>query len=155
MMPVFEIYEKSNFYKETLPGTNSGASGLTKRLSMRTIAVIFTAIMAMIVPKFGLFISLTGSFACTCLAFILPIMMYDMLFKEESSKTRKTFHKVVLVVGITAGIISFIIAFSALVKAFNEQEDEIDADIALLANTTTSETTSISGINRSLSGLLL
>lgn len=150
MMPVFEIYEKSSLYQNTLPCSNSGVSGMTKRLSMRTLAVIFTAIMAMIVPKFGLFISLTGSFACTCLAFILPIMMYDMLYKEETSKCIKNVHKMILVVGISAGLISFAVAFSALVKAFNEEEDIGDIDEALLANSTTQATIPIDGLNHHL-----
>ena len=44
------------------------------------MTVILTAIMAMIVPKFGLFINLIGAFACTALAFVLPVRMYDKLF---------------------------------------------------------------------------
>jgi hypothetical protein len=35
--------------------------------------VIGTAISAMVVPKFGLFLSFSGAFACTGLAFILPV----------------------------------------------------------------------------------
>ena len=40
---------------------------------MRTLVVIFVAIIAMVIPNFGLFISLSGAFTCTALAFILPV----------------------------------------------------------------------------------
>jgi len=39
-----------------------------------------TAIVAMSVPKFGLFINLIGSIACTALAFVVPILIYDRTF---------------------------------------------------------------------------
>jgi hypothetical protein len=74
--------------------------------------------------------------------------MYDMLYKDETTKCRKNVHKLILVVGVFAGVISFIIAFSALVKAFNEEEELGDIDDALMANMTTEATTSIDGINQ-------
>ena len=43
------------------------------------------AFMAMIVPKFGLFINLVGAFACTVLAFIMPVWIYNKLHKDEIS----------------------------------------------------------------------
>ena len=39
--------------------------------------IISSGIVATIVPKFGLFINLTGAFACTALAFILPVSIND------------------------------------------------------------------------------
>ena len=47
-----------------------------KNIVLRTIIVVFTGLLAMVVPKFGLFINLTGAFACTALAFILPTLMH-------------------------------------------------------------------------------
>jgi len=44
-----------------------------KSMIFRTLVVILTGISAMVVPKFGLFINLTGAFACTALAFVLPV----------------------------------------------------------------------------------
>jgi amino acid permease len=39
-----------------------------------------TAIVAMVVPKFGLFINLVGSFACTALGFVIPVLVYNKAF---------------------------------------------------------------------------
>ena len=70
LMPVFEILEASNLYAK-MPTLSSFQP--TKRLFFRTLIVLLSATGAMIVPKFGLFINLIGSFACTALAFILPV----------------------------------------------------------------------------------
>ena len=44
--------------------------------------VMLTAVSAMVVPKFGLFVNLTGAFACTALAFVLPPLMYNKAYSE-------------------------------------------------------------------------
>lgn len=74
LMPVFEIIESANIYNK-IPTLRSFRP--TKRMVVRTIVVLLTAASAMVVPKFGLFINLIGSFACTALAFILPVRMYN------------------------------------------------------------------------------
>ena len=84
LMPVFEIIESSNLYKR-MPTLSSFLP--TKRLIIRTLLVLLSATLAMLVPKFGLFINLIGSFACTALAFILPVQMYDKT--HEGQITRK------------------------------------------------------------------
>ena len=55
---------------------------MLKDLVWRSIAVILTAVSAMVIPRLGLFLNLVGSFACTALAFILPVVIYDKLHKE-------------------------------------------------------------------------
>jgi hypothetical protein len=90
----------------------------------------------MIVPKFGLFISLTGSFACTCLAFILPIRMYDILHYDLMSVNRRYFHNFLIVIGCIAGTISFIVSTKELIKAFGSPEDGIVANVTLPVNST-------------------
>jgi len=85
--------------------------------------VIATGISATIVPKFGLFINLTGAFACTALAFILPVLMYSTLFKDEMTPRRRNFHYCVAVFGTLCGAISFIISFVEIVKAFSDDEE--------------------------------
>ena len=83
LIPVFEIIESSNLYK-SLPTLSSYLP--TKRLFLRTLIVLLTAIGATVVPKFGLFINLVGSFACTALAFILPVLMYNKTHKGKLSR---------------------------------------------------------------------
>lgn len=51
--------------------------------------------------------------------------MYSTLFKEEISKKRRYFHYFVVVFGTLCGIISFVLSFIELIKAFTE-DDETD-----------------------------
>lgn len=74
MMPFFEIIEKSTRYAK------AKACGKYKVYVFRTFAVIGTALVAMSVPKFGLFINLVGSVACTALAFVIPVLIYNNAF---------------------------------------------------------------------------
>lgn len=85
MMPVFEIVESANFYGRIPTLSNFKP---TKRMVFRTSFVLLTAVGAMVVPKFGLFINLIGAFACTALAFILPVRIYDKTHKEEITRRR-------------------------------------------------------------------
>jgi len=85
----------------------------------RTSLVLLTSFGAMIVPKFGLFINLIGSFACTALAFILPVHIYDKAHKGELSRRRQWIHYTLVVFGIICGLISFIISIKDLIKAFS------------------------------------
>lgn len=123
LMPVFEIIESSGFYNR-IPTLISFRP--TKRMCFRTVVVLLTATGAIIVPKFGLFINLIGSFACTSLAFILPVYMYNKMFSEELSKRRKYMHYTLLAFGCVCGTISFIISIKEIVNAFsvNDQSAE-------------------------------
>jgi len=77
-MPAIDIIEKTEcFQKMSNPFLRFGEKyEYAKNIVLRTIIVVFTGLLAMIVPKFGLFINLTGAFACTALAFILPTLMH-------------------------------------------------------------------------------
>jgi len=86
----------------------------------RTSAVILTAIIAMSVPKFGLFINLVGSVACTALAFIIPIKIYNTVFVKEITKVRKWLHLGIVVAGLIGGSLSFAISIYNIVLAFSE-----------------------------------
>lgn len=86
-----------------------------KYIIIRTALVIFTAILAMVIPKFALFINLVGAFAGTTLAFILPCYLYIVVFKDEISNISRTFHKVIIVLGIGLGIMSFLTSLYELI----------------------------------------
>ena len=83
----------------------------------------------MIVPKFGLFINLIGSFACTALAFILPVQMYNKTHEGELSRRRKTMHLILVIFGCICGAISFVMSVIEIAKAFTE-DDPAGQDIA-------------------------
>ena len=80
VIPAIDIAEKGSFY-EKLPTWDKFPR--IKSMIFRSILVILTGISAMIIPKFGLFINLSGAFACTALAFVLPALMYNKAFKGD------------------------------------------------------------------------
>lgn len=117
MMPVFQIFEKSKAYTK-LP-TMRHFKGLS-RLYSRTLMVVFTAFLAMVVPKFGLFINLTGSFVCTALAFVLPVVIYNRLFWSSLTQRRRWGHRLLMAFGVACGGVSFVISCVEIAKAFGE-----------------------------------
>lgn len=84
--------------------------------------VSLTAIGAMLVPKFGLFINLIGSFACTALAFILPVYIYDKVHSMELTQKWKWIHRALVFFGVLCGGISFFISAVDLINAFSEKD---------------------------------
>lgn len=107
LMPAVEIIEESKCYAR-MP--NSKKRPWMKFIIVRTLSVIFTGVLAMAVPKFGMFLNLTGAIAGTTLAFIIPCTMYLILYKDEISKLSRIMHQLIIVVGVILGIISFIIS---------------------------------------------
>ena len=131
IMPVFEIFEKSATY-QNLPTV--GTFPAAKRLILRTVAVILVAISAMIVPKFGLFINLIGAFACTALAFVLPVIMYNQMYSKDMTFKSRVLHYALMAFGITCGLISFVVSFIDIVNSFGEEKESVPEGSELLTN---------------------
>lgn len=93
---------------------------MLKDITWRSFAVILTAVSAMVIPRLGLFLNLVGSFACTALAFILPVVIYDKLHKEEISRRKRWFHRFLIIFGLVAGSLSSAISIYKLVLAFGQ-----------------------------------
>lgn len=72
LIPAIDITEKSSAFVNS-PNPFARVNPYIKNIILRTAIVILTGVLAQVVPKFGLFINLTGAFACTALAFILPV----------------------------------------------------------------------------------
>ena len=98
---------------------------------------MMTGMLATVVPKFGLFINLTGAFACTSLAFLLPVsttfypfisyqtMMYNKCFADTVTTRRRIMHYVLIFFGCICGLISFVMSMVEIVKAFDEGEPDL------------------------------
>ena len=80
------------------------------------------AIVAMIVPKFGLFINLVGAFACTALAFVMPVWIYNRLHSESLTKTKRYMHYALVTFGLIAGGIASVVSIYDLVQAFAHED---------------------------------
>ena len=73
-MPAINISEKTSWFINS-PNPFKKHE-YTKNIILRSLIVLMTGMMATVIPKFGLFINLTGAFSCTALAFILPVSTY-------------------------------------------------------------------------------
>ena len=89
IVPALDITEKGSLFTNTPNPFEKYKKPFLKNIIMRTFIVIMSAFLAQIIPKFGLFINLSGAFACTGLAFIFPIMMYNKLFDQEMALRQK------------------------------------------------------------------
>ena len=76
----------------------------------------------MIVPKFGLFINLVGAFACTALAFVMPVYIYNTTYKEELTKRKRYFHYFIVFLGLIAGSIATVVSVYDLMQAFGHED---------------------------------
>jgi proton-coupled amino acid transporter len=115
LLPVYDILEKTRSF-ESLPTLKTFPP--FKRLLVRASCVVFTAVLAMVVPKFGLFISLIGSFACTILVFVLPVIVYEKLHQMHPCK--KWAHRILMAFGLLSGIFGASISVIKIIKAFAE-----------------------------------
>ena len=77
VMPALNIMEKTRCFDEC--SSPSEKYPYLKNILLRSLIVFLSGFTATIVPKFGLFINLTGAFACTALAFILPVSVSRVL----------------------------------------------------------------------------
>lgn len=89
---------------------------------MRTLCVLFSYIIAVSVPKFGLFVNLIGALSGTVLSFVMPIMIYNKVFASEMSCKRKMLHIALILFGCVVGVIAAAISIFDLIEAFKEKE---------------------------------
>jgi amino acid permease len=74
----------------------------------------------MSVPKFGLFINLVGSVACTALAFVIPVLIYNKAYALEITKYRIWGHRALIIGGCICGSLSFYSSVKNIIAAFGE-----------------------------------
>jgi sodium-coupled neutral amino acid transporter 11 len=119
ILPAIDITEKTNTFMNS-PNPFKGINPYLKNIVLRTILVMITGILATVIPKFGLFINLTGAFSCTALAFILPVYMYNIVEADTITKNRKLAHNVLMVFGSICGLVSFVVSLREIVESFSD-----------------------------------
>lgn len=85
--------------------------------AVRTGYVIFTGLLASIVPKFGLFLDFLGAFCGTALCFIIPVLIYEKVFQGTFTIPQIILNKLILIIGLVFGGLSTILSFIELIKA--------------------------------------
>ena len=119
IVPALDITEKGKLFTSTPNPFEKYKKPYLKNIVLRTFIVIMSAVLAQIIPKFGLFINLSGAFACTGLAFIFPILMYNKLFDKEMGLRQKRVNYALIAFGVVCGTISCVQSLIALINAFS------------------------------------
>lgn len=90
----------------------------------RTILVLFTFALAMIVPKLNLLMDLIGSITGTALSLIIPSLIHIGAFWDSSEGFDKAsmilIDSAIILVGLLAGISGSISSLTTIIRSFNE-----------------------------------
>lgn len=70
------------------------------KLAARFGVVLFSVLVALVIPHFGDFVALVGAFACSSLALILPASLHAMLFGHRLSFVQKSVDFAIIGVGL-------------------------------------------------------
>lgn len=117
MYPVHEIFERKLlmapwFQKNVLP---SSKLHLLLLNAVRGVSVLATAILAVSVPGFGIFISLVGGTVCALLAFVLPSLFHIRLCGSSAPWPALFLDVILIICGITFATYS---TYTATVSIF-------------------------------------
>mmetsp|Transcript_45642 Transcript_45642/g.108673 ORF Transcript_45642/g.108673 Transcript_45642/m.108673 type:complete len:213 (-) Transcript_45642:13-651(-) len=93
-----------------------GSSRGLRRLGLRSAFVVFSGVIALSIPHFGLFLGLLGSMACALLAFVLPSLFhYRRLDRADATAFGDGMDIFLIVFGLVAGAVSFTFTVQELV----------------------------------------
>ena len=119
MFPAVQILESSRMYasfKNFMSGKTYDDEKVPSIL-FRSWLVVLTLIAATTIPKFGTFVAIVGSVACSLIAFIMPAL-FSIKLKGPTSDTKLKWGMVAL--GIIGGSISLVIEIADLFASDGE-----------------------------------
>jgi hypothetical protein len=94
-----------------------GVTGLpAQRNTVRVGLYSSSALLAISIPHFGLFLNLIGSCGCSLLAFIFPALINIRAFGENASRRFLYLNYGLVVFGVVGGSMSFVLTVIELVK---------------------------------------
>uniref|UniRef100_A0A8C4WZK4 Vesicular inhibitory amino acid transporter n=2 Tax=Eptatretus burgeri TaxID=7764 RepID=A0A8C4WZK4_EPTBU len=89
-------------------------------LTLRTVLVIATLLMAIYIPHFALLMGLTGSFTGASLSFLLPCLFHLRLKWRQLLWHHVFFDISIFIVGVVCSVSGFINSIRGLIEAFKE-----------------------------------
>lgn len=117
MYPVHEIFEmkllQSSWFQTKVQPSSQLHSLLP--IALRGLSVLGTAILAVSVPGFGIFISLVGGTVCALLAFVLPSMFHMQLCGTTASCQSLIIDAVLILLGVSFAVYS---TYAAVASVF-------------------------------------
>lgn len=83
----------------------------------RPLVLTFGLLMAIVVPHFGLFMGLVGSFTGTCLCFVFPCLFHMVLKWAELKWYNIVVRVSIIIIGLTCGALGIVFTGKELAKA--------------------------------------
>lgn len=111
MIPLIDVIEKSQYYR-MLPNLEDFN---IKYYAVRAFYVIFTATLAISIPKFGRFLNFVGALSGMMVGIIIPFLVYEIVYTGKLSMKEKIFNRTILVIGtVLSGLSTFMSLLSLL-----------------------------------------
>ncbi len=83
---------------------------------MVTMIVCWTAFF---VPRFSIFLNIIGALVGVGMQFVIPILIYNKIFKDSISKPRLCLHYLIILVGAVGSISAISASVLELIKSRN------------------------------------
>jgi proton-coupled amino acid transporter len=116
MYPVHDIFEgkllHSSWFQKNVPPSSKLHALLLN--AVRGASVLATAILAVSVPGFGIFISLVGGTVCALLAFVLPSLFHIQLCGASASRQSVVVDVVLILCGVLFAAYSTYVAIASI-----------------------------------------
>ncbi|XP_033645446.1 vesicular inhibitory amino acid transporter-like [Asterias rubens] len=90
-------------------------------VALRTLVVVFSMLLAIVIPHFNLLMGLIGSFTGTMLSFVWPCWFHLSIKWHEIPWYQKLFNICVILSGFAVGLIGIIYSFEALLKTYRTE----------------------------------
>ena len=91
-------------------------------ICLRLLLVLFTMILAIIIPHFSLLMGLIGSFTGTMLSFVWPCVFHLYMKRETLPWYKKVIDIFIIVLGIILGAMGIYYSGRALILAFQSRD---------------------------------
>lgn len=117
LFPVSRIIENWKIFRRITEDRGSKKKSFLGRQLIRQPIVLGLCLIAAIIPSFDLFLSFLGGFNFAILSFVIPVVLYNTRFKDDSSKRKiRIFNWMIMVPGIVLGLVA---SAESLVKMVN------------------------------------
>ena len=113
MYATIDIIENFDWY-QNMPNFESFD---LRYYGIRTLYVILTGVIACIVPKFGLFMNFFGALSGTALCILIPVLIYEKVYKGEISIPHRILNVVIVFIGVVFGGLSTVLSLWNLLVA--------------------------------------
>jgi len=112
--PTFDIFERLIRIPESYSHKSARVLTVVRTLVVRTLCVLATAGLAILIPNFGAVLGLLGSVSGSNYALILPALFHIKIFKTKISLLVYIKNVCIIALGLIVGILGFLTSIGVL-----------------------------------------